>query len=272
MAKKKNSVALFEVIQKAKSGEANMDVPKWMGGEGPMPPSGEVPPPRPRPEARPAPASPASARRARGGAGEPLLSVAGDRLRLSLNIAACAVAAAGLIALLAGAFALGYWRGGASAEGELAAAGAGGPLKDRTPFGRHVLDGRAKGGGGPSGKGVANPTGADRQKGKWYLVIQALGGRTPEDLKEAARIAAFCKAHGEPATVAEYTTPRSGKQRYIVWSLRPFGFSGKPSDEALAYARKIEKLGKEYFEKHKTYDFRQRTAGGNFDPWFEVKQ
>ena len=260
VAKKKDSVALFEVIQKARRNQANMEVPKWMSGDE-APPSAETPAQAETPSRPPRPV----------GAAEPLLAIDGDRLRLSLNYMSCAVAVMGLAILLVGAFGLGWWGGSSPEPDAPSARGPSGLLKDRTPLGKHVLGG-AKLPGGPGA--ATQPTGAsaNRQKGKAYLVIQGLTGTAPEDLEEARRIAAWCGQHGEPATIARYTHPRTRKQRYIVWSLQPFpgGCISVPDEAAVAYARKIEELGKQYFAQHTTYDFRQRMAGGKFNPWFEL--
>ena len=252
MAKKKDSVALFEVIQKARQNQASMEVPKWMGGaDQPSPPEPGPQEPLPRPPV----GNPA-------GAAEPLVAVVGDRLRLSLNYTSCAAVVMGLAILLVGAFALGWWGGAGRDVPEKP----GGRLKDRTPMGRHVLGGTKPPGGAAATKKVAAGA-SERQPGKWYLVIQGLTGTAPGDLEEARRIADWCNQRKEPATVARYTSPRSGKQRYIVWSLKPFDSPiGEPAKQ---YGAAIETLGRSYFAQHKTYDFRQR-SGGKFDPWFEV--
>jgi hypothetical protein len=251
VAKKKNSVALFEVIQKARRTEGTMDVPKWMGAQAP---AGELT----RQERLVRPSIAARAR-------ESLLAITGDRLRLSLDYVSCAVAVLGLIALLVISFALGYWAGTGRAPSEGRAAGT---LSDRTPFGKHVLGGHAPSGGA----GTTRPTGtaSGRVKGKWYLVIQGLAGVTGADLDEAARIVAFCSAKGQPATIARYTSRQTGRQRYIVWSLK--GHDAPTSEEAKQHAVTVEALGKEYFNRHKTYDFRQRKSDGKFDPWFEIQR
>ena len=256
MAKKKNSVALFEVIQTSTRSDAKMVVPQWMDGSDesrPASPEGAVEPP-------PVPA-PAAARR--------LFAVAGDRLRLSLTYTHCAVAVLVLVGLLVGAFAVGWHSGTPAVKPPEDRR----PLAQRTPLGRHVLKSPvpapapAPGGGQ---KKVTTPAAeaSDRQRGKYYLVIQGIQGVSPADLDEASRIVEFCKAQGEKATVARYTSKRTRKQRYIVWSLRPF--DSATSEEGRKLARSVEALGKQYFAKYTTYDFRQRGASGKFDPWFEV--
>lgn len=265
MAKKKDSVALFEVIQKARHNQANTDVPKWMDGQKAAAPQAEAP-------QSVAPQHRTFRQTRQAGEPERLLSVDGDRLRLSLNYTSCAVVAACVVVLLVGAFALGYWSGSSGGPAGAPERRAGGPLKDRTPVGRHVLGGAVTSGGGPGEQ--RGPAASGRAQGKAYLVVQGLLGASDEDLEEAKRIAAWIGQQGEPATVARYTNPRTGKQRYIVWSLKPFPGSciHEPDEAANAYARNIEVLGKRYFDKYKTYDFRQRMADGKFNPWFELQR
>jgi len=261
VAKKKNSVALFEVIQKTKRSDASMDVPKWMGGQGPKAPAPAVPE-RPG-AARPA-ASPAEA-----GGPERLVTVTGDRLRLSLNYTTAAIAIGVLVVLVLMGFAIGRYAGG---RGEPAKQGT---MAERTPYSPDVVGGPKPAPAEGTRTGTGTPVGGDaaadsaREKGKWYLVIQGLGGTRPADLEEAWRITTFCKANGVPAKPARYTAPSGGKQRYIVWSLVPF--DSAKDEKAWQYARKVEAVGKEYFAKYTTYDFRQRmAAGGKFNPWFEL--
>jgi hypothetical protein len=248
LAKKKNSVALFEVIQKSKRSEGGVSVPGWMEGEGPGAPA----PASPAAETGSAPA-PASPR-----ASEPLISVAGDRLRVSMTYRTGALAATGLVILLVAGFSLGWWGGAASVTPQAPALGNG------KPMGKHVLAGPNAKGVQPKPKPVAP---GQRQPGKWYLVIQSMTGVEQQHLADAGQIVAFCKAQGHGATVARYN-PRSGKQRYIVWSLKPFDKAG--SAEAQAYARQIEELGKKYRQAGGKYNFQQRTSpSAKFDPWFE---
>jgi hypothetical protein len=254
VAKRRDSVALFEVIQKAGRSEGNMAVPKWMDRQGAVEAPGDVAP-------RPEPASRAISL----GVSEPLVSIVDDRLRVSLSYVSGALVVLALVVLVAGGFALGRW----SAPGLPAAIPDGQSLREKTPLGRHVL-GKANP-VTPGDNAKAPPAPSARQKDKYYLVIQFLPGLSQKDMDNAARIAAFCDAHGEPATVARFTHPGSAKQRYIVWSLRPFGEQDSP--EALAYAQKIEDLGKQYMREAPEdgrYNFQQRKrAGASLTPQFE---
>jgi len=185
--------------------------------------------------------------------GEPIFAIAGERLKLSLSYVSCAGGLAILAALLVVTFALGWWGGKRSG---LAARRAG-----DVPFNPAVAPGLGQ------RERQAPPPSAVRQKGKWYLVIQGLGGTKQADRDEAGRIIAFLAASGEQAGLATYKSS-TGAMQYIVWSLRPFDSPG--SNAAQDFARQTEALGKKYFDKHKTYDFRQRTAANKFNPWFEL--
>jgi hypothetical protein len=207
-----------------------------------------------------APAAPATA-----GALGRLRALSGKAVSLSLTYPVCAAVAGGVLVLLIASFALGRW----SSSRPEPAAQAGGLPREHVPLNKDVLGAAKPGPVGKGGAAAAVPT--TRAKGKWFLVIQQLKDVTQAEYDEAVRIADFCKKEGCPATVAQYTPAgRTGKQKYIVWSLTPFD-SGD-SAPGKAYAGKIEEIGKTYFAKHHTYQFRQKTAGGRFDPWFEQQR
>jgi len=169
VVKKKDSVALFEVISKSRQrrSEAGLGIPGWMGREQDIAQGvGEGEPPAgPSPTVRAAPL------------GEPTISTARGRLSLSLNYVSCLVAVMALVGLLV----LAFWLGRATAGGAEA--------------------------GRPRQMGGRNMTAAAqsaRRPGYYYLVIQDLQGNTEAKKKQADRIVKFCKAHGEPATVNTY--------------------------------------------------------------------
>jgi len=109
----------------------------------------------------------------------------------------------------------------------------------------------------------AAPRAPQRTPGKYYLVIQQLQGGAQADHTEADLIVEFCAKHNTPADIQQ---TRSGK--YVVWSLT--SFDSPRSAEALAFAQKIEELGKEYFSRNRTYRFQQRTSpSAPLDPWFQ---
>ncbi|MCK4602612.1 MAG: hypothetical protein KAU28_09110, partial [Phycisphaerae bacterium] len=110
MAKKKNSVALFEVISKARErhSQDGMAVPNWMG-KGDQQEQEEVP--AVAEKTLPPKSSFISSTYV-----EPMVSITGGRLRLTLNQTSCIVIAAGLIVLLASAFFLGRLSAGSGQE------------------------------------------------------------------------------------------------------------------------------------------------------------
>ncbi len=249
MGRKKNSVALFEVISKSKekSRESGLGVPKWMGAESPdgMQASGSPSPVaqgvQPPQGVRPPERRVVSPHRA---------VVEGGRIHLSVNYLTCGVVGAAFIVLLIGAFLLG--RG---------TAGGGGPTKaglgTMPPLNRDVVPP-----GGTNNDGLTLPlVPAGRKAEKYYLVIQNLMGKTDSHKAEAFRIAKFCIDKGQSATVCMY------RGNYIVWSAQE-PMDSPTSETAMEYARKIEALGKTYFQMYRTYDFRQRDRSGRLDPMY----
>ena len=244
MAKKKNSASLFEIISRsqAKCPESDMSVPRWISGpEQPEQPA--APEDRPRVE----PNSPAPAMRKVDKAAELMFAVFEGRLKVSLNYLTCMLVVAGLVLALVAAFVLGR-----------ATAPASPPVEK---------PGKATAG---TGQGKATVRSARRPvtrmpqriSGKYYLVIESLKGKSPDDLAEAKRIAEFCKQNGEPAEPASMGT------RYIVWSLT--AFDSPRSEAAIRHARFIQdNLGKEYFNpaKNRHYKFLQM-KDGKFDPYY----
>jgi len=99
------------------------------------------------------------------------------------------------------------------------------------------------------------------QVGQYYLVIETLEGITPKARAEADRIVKFCKANNEPCEVQQLDS------NLIVWSMTPFD---SPKDElAKAHALKIQnELGSKYQQKYGTkYRFSQQ-KNGVFNPVF----
>lgn len=251
MAKRKDSIALFEVIKNRRS-DVNLNVPKWMGAQ-------DSASQQESPEL--GPAQPGAAPKV----WSRIVSGSSGQLLFRLNYTHCILAAVGLVLVLIAAVWIAYAAG--SGSHTTVAAGSG-PMAKKVPPGKHVL---GNGSGKAAAKGEApavSPSG--RVPGKYYLVVQALAGIDNKDLAEAGRIATWCRDNGEQVTVAKYTHPNSARKRYIVWSLRPF--NSRSGEETLAFGKKVEALGKRYFAKHKTYDFRQRTSTGKLDPWFERYQ
>jgi len=237
VGRKKNSVALFEVISKSqeKRAKAGLGVPAWMGKSAQVPPSARpgVPPMAP-------PSATGAAR------GEPIFSTAAGRLKLSLNYVSCVAIVAGLVLLLAVTFWLGRLSVGAGGPGTIKAAA-------NAP------------GGTEASRGTKPP---QRQRGKYYLVIQAMEGMSAADRAKAKELAEYCTAHGENASEMIHTHSATGRERWIVLSYTAFDQPDSP--EAINHAKIIELMGKGYAKKYNsTYDFRQpRDVAGKIKPWY----
>ncbi len=247
MARKKNAKSLFEVISRdaaksAEGGKQSLGVPGWFGRGGQAPPAAPEPPPLPATARQPAEPPPAEA-------GEPIVSVAGGRLRISLNQVSAAVLVLGLILLLVGVFLLGR-RTASSAPAA--------PQPAPPPAGREAPGERQTGGipplphppltaQSPEDEAEATSTGPARQKGHWYLVIQV--GILNKAQAEA--IQDYLKNKGVQTTVYR---SRFYSHKWTVKDLR--GFTSGDSPEVTAYKKWIEKLGQEYADKGGLYDFK----------------
>lgn len=232
VAKKKDSVALFEVISKSKQKcrESGMAVPSWMG-----PADAESDADRSQFETPPVQRVPTPAHAPT----EPMLSTDGGRLKMSLNYVSCIVICCGIVLLLVLAFWLGRTTASLSAVGDSAKT-----LPKQTA--KADISER------PS-------TPAQREPGKYYLVIQGLQGLTQEHLSAAWDIQRYLKSNGIVANVMTY----SGKpKQYIVWSMD--GFDSATSQNANGFVKTIEELGRRYKAQGGKYDFRQRPD----DAWF----
>lgn len=226
MAKKKDSTALFEVIQKTreKRSAAGLAIPAWMST-------------RREGEEQQDPAQVVESE----GVLEPEelepFAVPEGRLQLSLSYVSCMVIFLALVLLLAGVFALGRYSVSGKAPASVA--------------------GMGEGVSAP-GENVSDATAAQqRVGGLYYLILQRLVGATATDRADAENIVAFCKAMNVNATVQEFTTGGAGNF-LAAWSLR--GFEDPAGEDAVAYALEIEKLGKEYFRTHGKYRFQQRLS------------
>lgn len=262
MAKRKDSIALYEVIGKSREAraQAGLNIPAWMGRHRSMPLATVV-----TPAAAEAPV--AAERRASAAVdqrdtmtlqpspvvvttpigGEPVVSISGGCLRLSLNYITCVAVGVAMVLLLAGAFLLGRAMsplpGTASQADENQAQG--------QPAGE------------PSGAKSTAAAEPPRQAGKYYLVIQGMSGMTEDLLAEARNIEKFCKAKGEQVSVNRYM---GNPRQYIVLSAT--GFDAPDSPDVAKYVDVIETLGKAYQNQGGRYDFKLRGAGGRAKPWF----
>jgi len=268
VAKRKDSIALFEVIKNQRN-EVNLNVPQWMGakdsaGAGEPPPLPTAPTVQPAVQPAAPGALPGALSSAASRAWSRLASGAGGQLTLKLTYAHCLLAGAGLALVVIVSVWAAYHLGSASIPARPAANA---PLTDRVPSGQYVVAGQGAAKSGPPAVAPAPAATAVRVPGKYYLVIQSIPGGGKAQLDEAAQIAGWCTANGEPATAAVYSQTRASKQWSIVWSLRPF--DSPLAANAQEYGKKIETLGKTYKAQYKRYDFRQQNDG-KFDPWFVI--
>ena len=248
MSKRKDAVALFDLINKGRTEQASpgLNVPGWFskrGAPAPTPPGAEMPEPLPempvaegQPPALPAApvAAPQISSFAPAAPSEPFLTRADGRVKFSLNYIACAATAMGLIAVLLGTF----WLGRVTAA--------------RSNSALNPTPARGGGGDGNLTSGAGGGAAPERVKGKWYLIIDRMAGRTDKDWDDAKAIVDYCQAHNEKATIVNL-----GTQCFAVWSLKPFDDPG--SKEAMDYAKAISELGANYRGK---YHFSQYSGTG----------
>jgi hypothetical protein len=225
VARKKDAKSLFEVLSrdadKAAKGSKTLGVPGWFG---PVKPP--APPPQAAAPSQPVAPPPPPVRRVWG---EPVLSLAGGRVRISLNQVSAAVAVGGLLVLLALAFVIG--RATARPAGTAPQMPGGVQPAGEDTTGRVVpVPGPGR---QPPGPPLAG--GATRQKGLCYLVIQS-DAATRDDADDILR---FLRDQRIATTVDR---ARDGK-----WTVRDLqGFADAKSQEADAYRARIEQLGREY--------------------------
>lgn len=237
MAKKKDSMALFEVIWKTRPAQrdSGINVPEWMKPGGEAPPDAEARKPDGEAPTEAAPIAPPA------------------RVTLSLSQAQLALAVVGLAIVLVVAFVLGR-----ATVGSLTPAG---DAPQATPAIDEVA---AYDVGGSPQAPLAFPADEPRVSGRYYLVIQGMRGMTAEHRQAADEIVAYLRGEGVPAEVGTY----SGKPRqYVVWSLT--GFDASDSPEALGYVGYIEELGQRYKARGGRYEFSHRDREGRLKPWFQ---
>jgi hypothetical protein len=236
VAKKKNSIALFEAISKSKEKNtyAGVSVPAWLSKVSQPQDPGQPPVENP-------PAIPGSAPY-----GGPKIVLSGAGLVLILAVIVT-VGAAGFLA------------GRATAPGKTSENAVTGYHRP----GASVTDGLAP------AEPVDLPA---RMIGKQYLVIQRLAGMTKNDWKEANEIADWLVRQKGEKCEAKIIQVRNDKF-LAVWSLRTFDSYLSP--EAQKYAEHIETLGREFktTEIYKTstgkYTFSQHRQG-KLDPYYVV--
>ena len=269
MSKKKDSKALFEVL--GGQGKSKMGVPGWFGQPGSVePPKPEAPAPQPppipdepasAPEASlPAPRrvprvfshpKPAPGRRA-AKPGDPMVSISGGRVRISLNQISAFVVAATLLLLLFGAF---QWGRSSSAPAE--------PDDGRTIKAPHNPDVLTPGGRTPgvvpvpTGPAATSsdefrgmvPNDAKRTKGYSYWVIQ--GSVSTYD--DAVAIKKFLYKEGVDATI--HRMPAGPK--FLVLDMT--GYPSKNHPNADKRRTLLDNLGGRYkVLSHGSYSFKQK--------------
>jgi hypothetical protein len=246
VARKKDAKALFEVMAEAK--RKGLGMPGWFARQKPAAAPGEAAPGSPDQAATPASSATPPGQAAQAGAeaaaqppspytwsgpGEPLVSLADGRVRISLNKVSAIVAVAALAVIVAGAFFVGR-RVGRSSSGNVAAA------LDEKPAPLPVEGQRLL-----PNENDPPPQEAPRKKGMWYLVIQ--DGIL--DLPKAKDIQAFLKDNQVDSTIVRRQT-----NKWMVLGLKDF--ESRESPEAEAYQARIGKLGLEYGRKTKQFNFR----------------
>jgi len=184
--------------------------------------------------------------------GEPMLRVVGDRIYVSVNFVTAGVVGLVLLMLLLGAFVLGKKVAPSEAP---TAPGQAQPVTQAQPEAPPATEPVAI----ADGPVEAKP--GQRLASRYYLVIETLRGDKANDYDEAEKIIDFCSQRGLPAELVNI------KGRFAVWCL--LGYRSDRSSAALAHAKKVERVGQEFFAKHKTYRFMQRQKKtGPLRPFF----
>lgn len=280
MAKSKHAPALFEVLDKAKEAKGQIKVPAWVDGgradseasspavetEAPVAirPSRPVPAVPTAPSAAPAPAD--------AGAGEPLWSYDGRRLRVSLSRMAAAAVAAGVVLAAAGVYRVGSSLGAAAGfeEGRRsyeAATVATIEQAKRQPVNEEVVGPLRSGSAAPSRGETSPPAAAPRTtvtaswvKGNTYIVVQEF---RPDSGNEAYVAQGFFAEQGVPTAVVKRSSGH-------LWLVSTEGYNyGDPAQKQLGkvLAQRVRDVGKAYQQAGGRYacEGYERTLTG--DSW-----
>ena len=246
MPKKKNSVALFEVMQK--TGEKRRGIGLGAPVSAGRQPAAVIREPDPLQSVLPRPTGIANGRF--GAPRKPVIYREAGRMNFSLSWVTGSAAALGLLVVLGLVFLLGRWT--APTGSQAARAGLPGALESAGE------PGKSRWGSDPEWK-----------KDKYYLVIQRMvGGADANNYvtdkalhKEALEVADWCTRRGYPAGVAAWN------KEIIVWSKT--GFNAYRDAEAQTYAREVHDLGHdEYLKISRRWNFSQKRHDGVFDPTF----
>jgi len=181
--------------------------------------------------------------------GEPIVSTAGKRLRLSLTQGHCITAGSALVVLLILSFILG--RASVPKEAPPPEEQADAMLMIQAAPDTQTTQ--------PPKAQLPPPTTRTRIPGKFYLVIQQALGSAQQQEADSRAIVAWLREQDEPATVARFDN-RAG---FFVWSLT--GFDSPTGEDAIKYAQSIELLGRKYGSEGGKYKFKQRDPNR---PWF----
>ncbi len=230
MAKKKDTTALFEVISKARETQhqSGFTVPSWMGTD--KQPDENVKD-EPSPKSKPVISKPVMS------TGEPMLSIAGGRLRISLNQKAGMVAAIGLIALLVIVFILGRVTAGGKAD----------------------VDSKDAVTGTKNGSGTVKKY--QPVAGKYYLLIQKMNSSSTLDKNEAAFVVDFLRKNSRlEAWVADFQGATA------IFAAEEFE-NGNITSAVLNLASSFEKACAEYKRQYGTnYSFEQPRENRKMKP------
>ena len=183
----------------------------------------------------------------------PMWRIEGDRIHFSLSFVTAMVVLGGVGVLLVAAFVLGRVTGGSGQTRTAPGTGS----ADEVP-GRVESTTRAERSDGP-----VRAVSGRRDPSRHYIIVETLKSNKDADKVEAEQIIEFCKLRDIPADMV--LIGRKPNTRVAVWSL--LGFESNNSPDAIQHAEKVEEIGREYFEKHKTYKFLQR-RNGEFSPFF----
>ncbi|MCE5328126.1 MAG: hypothetical protein LLG01_17095 [Planctomycetaceae bacterium] len=173
----------------------------------------------------------------------PVVKIENQQMSVVLNPASAAVTAGAIVALMVGMFVIGW----ASKRTAAPAVENVQPARTAEPAAQPPAQERA----------AATPPA--RTAGKYYMIIQGLGGKSAEDLQEAWRIQKFCTEANYPVTVSLL------QGQYVIYSMTGFDNADEPS--AKAYAEKIKELGKQYKTQTQGREFKQTDPRGRW-PWF----
>lgn len=242
MARKKHQVAPFEIVAGlGKSSSTRESQEEDASGQENQQEQPQTPVEKPRrhvvPPARPAaspyPTTPTATAEAAETAEPGKLTVSMGHLTAGLVIG-------GMILLLAGAFVLGRM---SARPGDEATAG------------------------------MNNQTGQPpaRETGKYYMVIEAMDGKTAADQMRAEHIAWFLDRRGIETSVHKYRYPKPNQERvaWVVLSYR--GFPGPEDPAVRRFAEQMRQLGAQYSKEYNVnYDFAPRKRRDSTRPWLEV--